>query len=258
MNQNIISMRASDGSVIKLECHDALVSTLNLTRAYAKLDYPDRYVVFSERRPRIDSDGRVKGYDSGIFMSCILRPSIFPSQATLFTPLATVALAQGLDEHTDKKIGIGWVGRIYCDGKLIGHANIEGKLDNFTSYEYLIVTFSCVLNEKQFPSRISDLIKKVFTEENTSISLIMAKNILNKFFHLYQNLKTPAKYMDAYNQKFLLHGKKVIYSANGKKRKYKVMGIDMKNASLLLEGKDKKVFSVCTPTSVILPQKIKP
>ena len=257
MNQNIISMRASDGSIVKLECHDSLVSTAKLTREYAKLGYPDRYVVMTEKRTRLDSDGKIKGYDTGIFMSCILRPSIFPSQATLISPMSAVALAQALEEHTDSKIGIGWVGSIYCDGRHIGGVNIEGKLDSFTSYEYLIISFSVILNEKKFPARVSDLIKKVFATEPNSVPLIITKNILNKFFPLYHNLKNSAKFMDAYRQKFILRGERVTYLENGKKRRYKVMGTDAKNCALLLEGRDKRVFSVYTPTNVIAPRRIK-
>ena len=257
MNQNIISMRASDGSVVKLECHDSLVSTVNLTRAYAKMGYPDKYVVMTEKRARLDSDAKVKGYDKGIFMSCLLRPSIFPSQATLIAPLSAVAFTLGLESHTHFKLGIGWVGKIYCEGEAIGEVAIEGKLDDFTSYEYMIVTFSCILPEDKFPLMISNLIKKVFAEEETTIPVIMAKDILNRFFPLYQNLKTTSKFMDAYKQKFILRGEKVIYNDGGKRRKYKVMGIDPSNCALLLEGRDKKVFPVFNPTSVSAPRKIR-
>jgi hypothetical protein len=47
-------MRASDGSVVKLECHNALPSTAKLAREYAKRGYPDRYVVFAEGKKKLD------------------------------------------------------------------------------------------------------------------------------------------------------------------------------------------------------------
>ncbi len=257
MDNTVINKRASDGSAVKLEYHDSLVSTVNLAREYAGKEYPDRYAVVTGKRTRLDSEGKPKGYDEGIFMSCILRPSIFPSQATLLTPLTAVALLQGLEEHTDKRLGIGWVGKIYCDGKIIGEVCIEGKLDNFTSYEYLIVSFSCELRRENFPMRISDLIKKVFSEESTNLPLIIASDILNKFFLHYKSLKSPSKFMDIYRQRFIMRGLKISYSQNNKKRRYRVMGVDLKNCSLLLEGRDKKVFPVSAPNKVEIPKKIR-
>ena len=138
MNNSVITARVSDGSIIKLECHDALPSTARLAKEYARLGYPDRYVVFSEGRKRLDADEKNFGEtERGVFMSCILRPSIFPSQAALINSLSTVALATALEEHTTKNIGIGWVSKVYCDGKPFGEVSVEGKLDNFTTYEYI-------------------------------------------------------------------------------------------------------------------------
>ena len=59
-NNYVSSMRAQDGSMIKLECHDALHSTSKLARAYAKIGYPDRYVVFSERLIEAGADGQTR------------------------------------------------------------------------------------------------------------------------------------------------------------------------------------------------------
>ena len=111
----------------------------------------------------------------------------------------------------DKKLGIGWVNSIFCDGLKIGECFVEGKLDNFTSYEYLIVTFSVKLNEKYFTPRLTDMMRKVFEEDNFSIEMIIAKTILNKFFATYRDLKDPMKHMDTYKKKFVLFDKKIKY-----------------------------------------------
>ena len=258
MNNYVTSMRASDGSIVKLECHNALHSTARLAKEYAKLGYPDRYVVLAEERQMLDADGHFKGdTEKGVFLSCILRPSIFPSQAALISSLATVAMVTALEEHTMNDIGIGWVSNVYCNGSLIGNASIEGKLDNFTSYEYIIVNFSVILDENNFPPRVTDLIKKVFESESSSVGVIIAKNILNKFFHFYRDLKDHAKYMDIYRNKFLLRGHKIKYVTDGKKETCKVLGVDPENCSLKVENPQKKVVLISTPTKVIIPKKIK-
>ncbi len=258
MNHKLITVRASDGSVIKLECHAALPSVSKLAKAYAKIGYPDRYVVFAEGQKKIEDDGKFKGaVEKGIFMSCILRPSIFPSQASLISSLAAVSLASALEEHTTKKIGIGWVSKIYCDGRIIGNATIEGKLDNFTSYEYIIVTFSVFLNNEDFPPKLNDLIKQVFESDNTSIPVIIGKNILNKFFTYYSNLKNHSKFMNIYRQKFQLRGEKIRYINNGRKESCKVLGVDADNCALMVEDSHKRVIHISTPNNVIIPKRIK-
>ncbi len=257
MSHYVTTMRASDGSVVKLECHDALPSTARLARQYARIGYPDRYVVFAEGKKKLDDEGRFHGdVERGIYISCILRPSIFPSQASLISSLAAVAMTTALEQNTKSKLGIGWVSKIYCDGKLIGNVKIEGKLDNFTSYEYLIVTFSAVLSEDEFPPRLTDIIRKVFESDNSSVYVIIAKNILNSFFSLYVNLRNPAKFMDTYRKKFILRGHKIKYIGEDKKHVYKVLGVDEKNCSLIVEDEHKKVITIATPNKVIIPKKI--
>lgn len=257
MNQNVISVRASDGSVVKFETHSALQSTVKLARHYAKIGYPDRYVVFAESRKRIDdSQKRRAEGERGIYMSCILRPSIFPSQAALISSLAAVAAVSALEEHTEKDMGIGWVSKIYCEGKFIGDITIEGKLDNFTTYEYMIITFSLVLDEKNFPDRLTDLVKKVFETEHSSVSAIIAKNILNKFLPLYVNIKNNNKFMDVYDEKFILRGQKIRYLKDGKRHSCRVIGINRANGSLVAEDSGKNTIYISTPNSVVVPKKI--
>lgn len=257
MQHRILDMRASDGSIVKFECHDVLPSTSQLAKEYAKLGYPDRYVVFSEGRIKSESDHLHKrDVEKGLFMSCILRPSIFPSQAALISSLSAVSLATALEAHTSKHIGIGWVSKIYCDGRLIGDSKIEGKLDDFKSYEYLIITFSVSLNDDNFPPILSDIIKKVFDKENLSIPFIIAKDILNNFFQYYVTVKKNTKFMTAYSQKFILRGKKIRYIDEGKRKSGKVLGVDAKNAALMVESQSKKILYITTQNKVILPKKI--
>lgn len=246
-DKEIVSFRVSDGNTVKLEYRTSLPSTAALAREYAIAGYPDRYAVFTERQ---------NGNDDGLYLSCILRPSIFPSQASLVGPLAAVAFASALEEHTSKAMEIGWVSDIYCDGIKLGGCSVEGKLDNFTSYEYMIISFSVKLDEKIFPPRLTDLMRMVFEPENNSVSMIIAKTVLNKFFALYRDLKAPEKHMDVYRTRFALIGKKIKYIDNGKKRRAKVVDIDKKNCMLLIETKDGEILRVSSPSMVIIPNKL--
>ncbi len=250
---SILNIREPDGSIVKLEYHAALPSTANLAKLYAKTGYPDRYVVFSERK--LPADGKGEGVP-GVYMSCILRPSLFPSQATFLSSLATVAAVKALEEHTSKELGIGWISSVYCDGALIGNVSIEGKLDAYAAYEFVIVNFSLALNEKSFPPRLTDLIKKVFEKDNNSVPMIIGKNILSKFFPLYSNMRNNSSFMDTYRQKFVLRGKSISFNIGEKKTKYKVLTVDEEDCSLIVEDKAGNPIKISSPKSIILPKKI--
>lgn len=256
-----VIMRTKDGNIIHLECHDSVESTVSLARKYAKAGYADRYVVFSENQTAVSATGEPlpEGQtEKGVFMSCILRPSIFPSQAGFLGEMSAVALITALEEHTSKRLGLGWISDIYCEGQKIGTVMTEGMLDSFASYEYIIVTFSVRLSEANFPARLSDLIKKVFESENTSVSMIIAKDILEKFATLYpKRLKTPEKFMDTFKQKFTLRGIKVKYIDSGKVRRCKILGVDSSDGTLIVECRGGIVKHISMQRNVFMPKKIK-
>lgn len=252
MAHSIISMRAQDNSIVKLECHDRIESCASLMRDYAAdPSYSDRFAVIAEQ------DFSYGGDTKGMYMSLLLRPSLFPSQAGLLTALATVALVKALEEHTTKRLGIGWVGGVYCEGKHIGGVTIEGKLDNYATYEYIIVNFAVRLPREDFPPRLTDMIKKVFESNNNSIATIIAKNVLNKFFPFYANMKTSTSFMASYHKRFILSGTKVKLIEDGKRRSCKVLSVDTATSALIVETKKEGIKHITRPASVIIPKKVK-
>ena len=259
--KSVVNYREADGSIINFEAHSSLKSPLELARYYAKeKNYPDRYVVFTDRltKSKITAKKDIEAEaEYGIFMSCILRPSIFPSQAALLSAMSTAAMVSALEEHTTKKMGIGWVSDVYCDGVKIGSVSLEGKLDNFTTYEYIIISFNVKLTKDDFPPRLADMVKRVFENENTSVNMVIARNILTKFFKFYQNLKTPQKFMSEYTQRFALRGKKVKYFRDEKWKSHKVLGIDSKTGELIIDNGREPDIKVSSPGLIQNPRKIK-
>ncbi len=261
MADNIISsMRLSDGSYIKLEYHASLKSTALLAREYAAAGYPDKYVIFTDRQ---FSSGITKtklaegGYEDGVFLSVILRPSFFPSQVGTLGPLCATALLSALEHHTNRTAGIGWVSDIYIDGEKIGGCLIEGKLDNFSTFEYMIVSFAVRLDKNKFSPKLDDMIRKVFESDNQSVGMILAKSIITRFFAVYQDIKTPDKHIALYKRKFILNGKKIKYLVGEKKYSCKVVGVNTPKFSLLCEKSNGEKFEITSPSSVIIPKKIK-
>jgi BirA family biotin operon repressor/biotin-[acetyl-CoA-carboxylase] ligase len=205
------------------------------------------------------SDGEKQPSDPweyGVFIACIMRPALFPSQAGLLSPISTIALVNALEEHTTKRLGISWVSDVYCESTKIGGVSVEGKLNGYGSYDHIIVSFSVALNEQNFPLRLKDLIKKVFERETLSVPMLIAKNIINEFFSAYHNLKTPEKLMKQYSNKFILRKNYVKVKREGKLRKCKVLGVRTDNLALIVEERG-NVTEIVSPNSVIIPKRIK-
>ncbi len=254
-----VNMRMADGNIVTLECHDKLKSAVSLAREYARQGYPDRYAVFTEYQSSTSITGtsiREGSYEHGVFISCILRPALFPSQVGFMGALTAVALANGLEAHTDKSLGIGWVSDIYCEGEKIGGTTTEGKLDAFNSYEYILVTFAIKLSKKYFPPTLKDLIANVFIEENISVPMIIAKDILTKFFSLYPMLRTPSKFFEEYKKRFILYDQPIKEFADGKRVSCKVVDVD-DNGMLVISYPNGTQKSLYTPANLLIPRKIK-
>ena len=255
----IVTIRVPDGGIARLECHDSLPSTSVLAKEYARAGYPDRYVVFTDKLEYTCEGKKQKQIlckRDGVYLSCILRPSIYTSQASLLAHMATVAFVKALEEHTSNELGIGWISDVFCQGKKIGGVTLEGKVNSDFGFEYIIVNFAIDLDSEVFPPRLTDMIRKVFESENASVPMIIAKNVLEKFFPLFEDLKTPSKFMDIYNSKFIQRNQKIRYTADGKRRNGRILNVNTADGSLIVEEK-KTIFHLSSIGGVSIQNKFK-
>lgn len=254
---NVLTLRMSDGNVIKFEHYDTMVSTAALAREYAKAGYPDRYVVFTENQQDTSLTGsRLREGETGhgVFMSVILRPNFFSSQAGFLGAMSALALIRGLEEHTKHPLGIGWVSDLFCDGVRIGGCAAEGKIDNFRSYEYLVVHFAVRLEDAVFPPRLSDMLRQVFEEGAGSISMMIAKGVLDRFFTLYADIKNPsASFMDAYRQKMILRGTHVRVNEDGHRLLCRVVDVDPADGRLIVLTSGGRELRIANRANVTVP-----
>lgn len=257
---NTLTLRMPDGNVIQLERYDTLNSTAALAREYARSGYPDKFVIFAENQmitATQSEKGKKPEIQKGIFMSCILRPSFFPSQASFLGVLTSVSMIEALQEHTNRSLGLGWGCDLYCEGRLFANAALEGKLDSFGSYEYLIVTFRILLDDDNFPPRMVDIVRKVFESDGSSIPMIIAKNVLAKFFSLYPSVKNPEKFFEIYRRKFILRGVHTKYFEDGKRVPCRILGVDPESARLIVESRRGEVKMIGSRSKILLPEKVR-
>ena len=254
------TIKVGNGTTVKIEYRDYAPSTTALAKEYAIHGYPERYAVFTEHQ----SDTSITGtklkqgtLDEGIFISLVLRPALFPAQVSALSYLSVVALIQTLETYTTKKLGISWVSDVMCDGVKIGGTQVEGKLKDANSYDYVIVSFAVKTNENLFPPRLKDSVRKVFQKEKLSVGMMMARSILDRFFQLYSNINDFEKYKKYYVDKFVLKDAKIKYIEDSKKRRVTVVGIDKENLSLVVKKTFGTEFNIFTPSRVIIPGRLK-
>ena len=87
--------------------------------------------------------------------------------------------------------------------------------------------------------------------------MIIAKDILSKFFSLYPKLKYTEKFMEEYKSRFILTGKRVTFLEYGKKRRCKILNVDSSDCSLLVEVKGDLIKKIFSAKNVFIPKKIK-
>lgn len=254
------TFRLADGNVVQFEQYGTLPSTIALAREYAKNGYPDKYVIYTEEQTIPPKEGDKKGKEKkerGIFMSCILRPSFFPSQSGFLGMLSGVAMFEALSSHTDRHLGLGWVSDVYCEGRMIATTSFEGKFDSHSSYEYLIVSFRIFLDEENFPPRMGDIVRRIFEEDSSSISMMIAKNVLSKFFSLYPSVKTPEKFMEKYQRRFLLRGIRTKLIGDEKSTSCRILGVNAQSGKLIVETKRREVCEISSRSQIVIPEKIR-
>ena len=87
--------------------------------------------------------------------------------------------------------------------------------------------------------------------------MIIARNILTRFFKFYQNLKTPQKFMSEYTQRIAFRGKKVKFYRGEKWKAHKVLGVDSKTGELIIDNGKEPDIRVSSPALIQNPKKIK-
>lgn len=256
--EKILTVESKYGPPITMFCFESLPSVAELAKKYAKDGCADRTCIFSP----IDETKTVKdkkGHETavrGLYLSLILRPTFFPQQAGFMNHLSASAFATTLQGYTTYPIGIGWVSDVFAETEKIGSVNIESRLDHFSGYEYLIFHFAAEIEEKVFPVRLSDLMRRVFEGDFSSQELLMASSLLDKFFALYSDYKATAKFLSDYRTRFVMNGLSAVYTRGGRKKKCKLLGIDAVTGKLRVEMPNGAIVDFSGRSGLILPDSL--
>ena len=128
----------------------------------------------------------------GIYMSCILRPSIAPNEISRITLLAAIAVAQAIREITSLEVTIKWPNDIMMNGKKLCGILTEMKAEQ-DSVDFVVLGIGINVNVpvKQLPKGAAS-IKEELHRRGGKINLSrveLTKKVLERLEEYYNLMK---------------------------------------------------------------------
>ncbi|KNZ42543.1 biotin--[acetyl-CoA-carboxylase] ligase [Acetobacterium bakii] len=129
---------------------------------------------------------------SGIYMSLILRPDVYASEAVLVTTAASVGVYRAIKKVTDKDPQIKWVNDIYLEDRKICGILTEAVTNFETGLVECVIIGIGVnfrLPENNFPGELNDVAGSLFREKPDTLTRNrLAAEIINAVLELCNDL----------------------------------------------------------------------
>lgn len=151
---------------------------------------------------------RGRGWESpsgtGIFMTLLLKPDINPSNASMLTLVAAMAVVKGIEKKTGLDAKIKWPNDIVVQGKKV--CGILTEMSAQIDYvNHIIVGIGINVNNKDFPEELSMRATSLFIESGRSVNRAsLIEGVLEEFEYYYdiymrtQDLRGIRKEYDTY------------------------------------------------------------
>lgn len=186
---------------------------------------------------------------SGIWMSLLLRPNIPPTQASVLTLLAGMALAEALVETAGVEAGIKWPNDLQQNGKKL--AGILTEMDcDMEEIHSVTVGMGINVNTKEFPAELEDIATSLYLETGRAHDrALLAAEMLRHFEGLYAEFLEAggsfAPFRERYCRKCLNIGREVRVIG---KETYLATAVDITAEGELIvkrkdNGKEEVIFS---------------
>ncbi len=203
--------RAGNGG-FSLEIHDCVGSTNDRAKQLAA-EGAERVCVLADRQAR--GKGRMGRHflsppGAGLYLSCVLRPSLRGEDAALLTTYAAVAVAETVESMTGARAEIKWVNDVYVGGKKICGILTEGSVD-FESggFSYAVVGIGVNLRKREWPPELASVATDLETETGVQADRnLFASALLRRFADVETALRERS-FLDAYRARCFVLGKDV-------------------------------------------------
>lgn len=151
--------------------------------------------------------------ESGVWMSLLLRPNIPPTQASVLTLLAGIALTEAIQDVTGLQVGIKWPNDILLNGKKLVGILTEMDCDMETIHS-VTVGMGINVNTKDFPEELEGIATSLYLESGREYDRAeLVGRAMERFEALYEAFLEQggsfAPFQERYRRKCLNIGKEV-------------------------------------------------
>jgi len=151
--------------------------------------------------------------ESGVWMSLLLRPNIPPTQATVLTLLAGIALTEAIEDLTGLEPVIKWPNDILLNGKKLVGILTEMDCDMETIHS-VTVGMGINVNTKRFTEELQEIATSLYLESGKEFNRAeLVGQAMARFEALYEEFLekggTFAPFKERYRTKCLNIGKEV-------------------------------------------------
>ena len=151
--------------------------------------------------------------ESGVWMSLLLRPDILPTQASVLTLLAGIALAEAIEDVTGMEAGIKWPNDILLNGKKLVGILTEMDCD-MEQIHSVTVGMGINVNTKAFPQDLQEIATSLYLESGREFDRAeIVGCVMKRFEGLYEEFLEKggvfAPFQERYRAKCLNMGKEV-------------------------------------------------
>lgn len=183
-----------------------LDSTNTRAKQLAEEGYPSGTLVVAEQQ---DAGRGRRGRNwesprgSGIFMTLMLKPEIYPGNASMLTLVAALAVSGAITKCTGRPAGIKWPNDIVMNGKKVCGILTEMNAQ-FDYVDYLVIGIGINVHNERFPEEIAHMATSLYLEtgEHPKRAVLIAEVLkqLEDYYEKYmetQDLRGLVKEYDA-------------------------------------------------------------
>lgn len=186
---------------------------------------------------------------TGVWMTVILKPEFPPSQASMLTLVAAMAVEEGIRKATGLETGIKWPNDIVVNGKKV--CGILTEMSTELDYiNYVVIGIGINVNVEEFPEEISNTATSLYLETGKKISrapiIVEIWKAFEQFYGLFVKNADLSLVKNAYEERLLNLGKEVCVLAPKGEWRGISKGIDSMGRLLVepLEGANREVKAI--------------
>jgi BirA family biotin operon repressor/biotin-[acetyl-CoA-carboxylase] ligase len=188
----------------------------------------ESYTVISDFLSTDEPDDR--GGVPRLHICILLRPGKRADYAGIIGAMGTLAASHAIERNSDYKTSIRWLGSIYAERRRIGAVSSESMLLPSGYLDYLILHAQIDMPPSRFPTRMTDVVTRIFTSRRITNADHIAQAMIHDFFTMYDAMNRDGTqnipFWEEYRRRSYLLGRRVRVLVGGKKRYGTATAID--------------------------------